>query len=668
MASTGNTNNARVRPHAPPIPEVDEDPVRDEGNEMASPRRIGTPAWDDGAEHWADQTANETLYPELNPKSSEGPVSPRSIPTSTAPIVTNADRRRRDFEIKGLRPPPPPSPPRVRTGSRAAAHSGIAPARPQRPVASRDPGLPGRHIERVSIIHNPVEHAEPSSDDTDSSDAVEITNVVDLPPRPVELEDDDHASGGKADDEDDDASDDVNDGGSQGDSDDIEMVEGESVADESDEQHQDKGEQRHKPPEPEQAQQDEEMIDRNAEEGGAEIQNEQAQPTQGRKRKLDEAPEPPGTKIPASKRTKSNAVGVPEGPTFTREEEDNLGRASTLFTSVLGSVFRRNARMGAREGIMEARAATGPSPTRTRRPTTTAGPSNQQINNGVVESSARTEQDEVREPTPRPDKNHKNCRAGAAGGCGKPYTSKNPAVSCSIRSCRNRKYCTECKDIRGKGYFVQGTDLWFCTEKCYQNDPAIEQAKAKKKDDEDARRKREENEEAERQAAAIAKSVGGSHSIAKAIKKKREKEREKQEALEALEASQKNQEEATPETEDLEQEDDEKAKAAAARLEAKPTDPIADRCAKCKKKWGRNVVHAECQFDGCGGHSLCETCKGKVNARTKFAGGWTLDKPYVWFCSDVCRKGWYDELEGDEQAKRDRKNGELDKKPKKAGE
>lgn len=142
----------------------------------------------------------------------------------------------------------------------------------------------------------------------------------------------------------------------------------------------------------------------------------------------------------------------------------------------------------------------------------------------------------------------------------------------------------------------------------------------------------------------------GAKALAKA--KKEAKEREEQEAEAEAEAQRGR----------IEQEETEREETAATRLAAKPSDPLADKCAKCKKVWGKDVVHAECQFDGCGGHSLCEKCKGKATSIRDFTGGWTVETPWMWFCSLECRKGWYDELNEDDKVGRDAKYGKLPEK------
>lgn len=367
-----------------------------------------------------------------------------------------------------------------------------------------------------------------------------------------------------------------------------------------------------------------ERVDNNDGAGGEEMEIDPEQTKKAEKRKSVEDPPEPTTKKRQAKRTKSTAE-PPGGPTVTQEETDIVSRAADSIMAVLGSVLRRNARAGIRDGISDARAA---------------AEGNRQKTGPAIGKKKPATQD--------------NCRSKGAGGCGRPYIIGGPAVECSWNApkpaCRKRKFCTECRDVSHKGIWVDvdGTNTWFCSDECRGKDPSMREFEVKRREEEYRQRKEKEDAETARLAAKVKQAVEGSNLLKKAKKEAKEKKAQEAEA----------------ERERLEQEEAEQEEIAAAKRDAKPSEPIADKCAKCKKVWGRRVVHAECQFDGCQGHSLCEICKGTDKSKTKFTGGWTVDTPYEWFCSFECRKGWYDELDEDEKANRDSKNGDLPQKKK----
>ncbi|RDI78877.1 hypothetical protein Vi05172_g11209 [Venturia inaequalis] len=376
-------------------------------------------------------------------------------------------------------------------------------------------------------------------------------------------------------------------------------------------------------------------------EGSEKMDIDQTNTTQAKgKRKLIEDPADPTTKKPQTKRTKSNA-DPPGEPMFTQKETNDLGRASELFVGVLGSVMRRNAEAGARDGILAARAAIGANGRRKIPAGAKAGHTTQDVNDGGNASAGGSVAPQV---APKAPVKGKKDGPSTCNGCEKPYLKTNLAARCALTGCRNRRFCTECKDVHKRGFRDEETGLWFDSAKCRDKHPVVQKAEAKRKEEEDGERKKKEDEETAKLAVREKEVLKASEDLRKA--KKEAKEKKDRDAA-------KRQEKADAEIEKLEEE------LAAARPAGKITDPLTERCEKCNKVWGGKVAHAECQFDGCEGHSLCGICKGTVRARKNFTGGWTVDKPYVWFCSFECRKGWYDDLDEDEKAKRSPENGEL---------
>ncbi|KAE9979446.1 hypothetical protein EG328_000858 [Venturia inaequalis] len=558
------------------------------------------------------------------------PAAPRRRPRPPVPDPTKeATLPRRKPELEN--PEASERVPRGRTGSRLGSRTGPdeAPAR-IRPAPDRTASV------RERITDDKDSPSESSDDGATSPKGVEETDRREKGVEKMARESDDHVSYGGKDD----------DGlGERGDV--VAQNEGVDKRVDPDDVN-DVDEEMNDPPEalnqPQTIENDPETDanDNNNGEVSQKMDIDQTQTTQAKgKRKLVEDPADPTTKKPQTKRTKNNA-DPPGEPMFTQQETNDLGRASELFVGVLGSVMRRNAEAGARDGILAARAAIGANGQRKIPAAAKAGPATQDVNDGGNASAGGSVAPQVAPKAPvkgKKDGPSKTCK-----GCEEPYSIKNPAARCALTGCRNRRFCTECKDVHNRGFRHEETGLWFDSAKCRDKHPVVQKAEAKRKEEEDGERKKKEDEETAKLAAREKQVLEASEDLRKA--KKEAKEKKDRDAA-------KKQEEADAEIEELEEE------IAAAGPAGKITDPLTERCQKCTKVWGGKVAHAECQFDGCEGHSLCETCKGTARATKNFTGGWTVDKPYVWYCSFRCRKGWYDDLDEDEKAGRRPENGEL---------
>jgi hypothetical protein len=214
-------------------------------------------------------------------------------------------------------------------------------------------------------------------------------------------------------------------------------------------------------------------------------------------------------------------------------------------------------------------------------------------------------------------------------GCQENYTNKNMPVYCDLEGCKERSFCTNCKNS-GKGVLVEGPtdgdDMWFCGEKCrrcydeqMKDTPPSTDSSSDDQDGEDDGKKKDKGRVSEGEG----EGEGGE-----------DKDIEAGDNDDGQDEEQMDQERGREQRNAREDEDNDKNDEDDQTNPEKEAKRVYESC-RCKRKFSEQNPLADCTFEGCKGQGWCTACKNK---KSKWKGVYRTDG--LWFCCKTCHAGW----------------------------